>query len=146
MSDITKTIRDNFESLITSTLTGWTVTKNKYDIENGHQNNQTKKFGVIIGAASAAANIINKSYTLDREFELTMLNKYVLASDIDKTVDIIEDALDDIIKAAIHNKLGSPQNVLEVSISGISAIDLETVEKVVIIKASFSVKYRNLLS
>ena len=143
MSAIVKTIRDNFETLIGTTLGAtWQVLENKYKLDNGHNNNQTQRFGVIVGSATGTTGV-TKSYTLDRSFDLMLLNKYNKESDIQATVDILEDALDEVTKVAIHNKLGTSANVLNVEIVSVNEIELNEIEKVAILRATYLVKYRN---
>ncbi len=145
MSAIVKTMRDNFETLIDTTLpTAWKVLKDKYDIDNNHLNNSSKRFGVKVGSGTGSITI-TKNYSVDRAFELTLLNKYTLSSSIESIIDILEDALDDITKAAIHNKLGTPQTVLNVELLSIEDIDIDTEDKSVILRAVYNVKYRNSL-
>ena len=151
MSDLTKQIRDNFESLIQTTLgSEWKVLENKYNLENNNFVNQTKRYGVTIGSGADPGEGVLKHYTIDRNFQLTLLQKHIEKinndSSVEDAIDALEDALDDIAKAAFNNKLGVPSIVLNVTFDSVEAPDITTIENVTIIVATFIVKYRSALN
>lgn len=147
MSDITKQIRNNFQSLIGTTLgADWSVLDNKYNLENNNLKNSTKRFGVIMLSGSDPGEGVLKHYTIDRVFNVTLLQKYTgrLNTDsvIESALDTLEDALDEIAKAAFNQKLGIPTVVLNATLDTIDDPDFDTLENTVILNASFIVRYR----
>jgi hypothetical protein len=149
MSDIVKQIREGLESQIGLVLPNWTVLDNKFDLEKNNFNNQSQRYGVnaLDGAGSVS---ILKFYTNARNFNITLCQSYISGPNSDTAqqaaVDILEDAMDEIIKTTMGKKAGSPFLAYNVFFDANGEIDFETIENLAILNFSLTVEYRNLLS
>ena len=145
MSDIVKTMRDSLETLIGTTLPTWSLLDNKYNLEKNNYANQEKRFGVIVGSGDQAVSV-TKHYTVNRSFNIILCNQYESMHNEDGILNIaldeIEDAMDEIIKASMRNKLGVPNTVLNVINGSIDEYDLDTIENVAILQFEMIVTYR----
>ena len=146
MSDTVKQIREGLETLIETTLPTWKELENKYSLEKNNFINQSKRFGVTTLGGTNTNSIIGY-YSVARIFEVTFCNKYISTLNTDanpeNAMDEIEDAMDEVIKAAVNSTLGLGGNVISgIIFDDIDDPDLETLENVAINKLRFIINYR----
>lgn len=148
MSDIVKTIREAVEGRITTLLPTWSILDHKFDLTKNHFNNNTQRFGVIALEGPPGLSIL-KNYTVDRLFQLTFVQGYESIQQDDQdtqdAIDVLEDAIDDVLVDLITSKGGDPVNVLNITLSGIDEPDF-SIEHVTFINVAITITYKRLLS
>lgn len=148
MSDIVKQIREGFESTITTTLPTFSLLDHKFDLEKNNFRNNDQRFGVLVEGGANAIPIL-KHYTIGRSFVVRLAQGYNAKQKNDTlqqaAQDTLEDAIDEISKAAITTKLGLPSIVLDVTIINISPPEFD-IEHLASIDVEYIIKYRNRLN
>jgi hypothetical protein len=148
MSDIVKTIREGLETQIELAVPDFEKLDNKFLLEKNNFNNQTKRYGVIAQDGTASISIM-KHYTSARTFEITLCQKYTSGPNADSrqqaAVDILEDAMDEIIIATMGKKAGAPAQAYNIFYESNDSLDFESIENVAILVFRLTVEYRNSL-
>lgn len=150
MSNIVAQIRTGLESCIKNTLgASWKELDNKFDLKKNNFENQTKRFGVVVRGGDQSPMQMTTFVTVARTFDITILNQYISTinkdSNVQAAIDILENAMDEIIKAASLSKCNQPNLVLTAVMSSIADPDFDSLENVLIYNFSLTVNYRSAL-
>jgi hypothetical protein len=149
MTNIVEQINDAFEGLISTTLgVDYQELDYKWSVESNNFRQNSKRYAVVPSSAGTVSGII-RNYTLDHDFQVILTDNYISSNNNDDAkqtaVFLLYENLDDIIKEVFNKKLGLPSIVL-----GIGALTMDDVEfleeKVVVLRALFTIKYRNATS
>jgi hypothetical protein len=143
VSDLVKTIRQGFESIVQETLgPDWSELQYKYTIEKNPKNTR-KRYGVVVQDGTPTDGAIGW-VTVNRTFNLTLADEHVNVAG-DENAQIVQDKLEDlhenIYVAAKGKKLGVPNQVLNVTISSIGEPFLD-VDGTMFMTFGYTVTYR----
>ena len=148
MSDIVKQIRLGIESCIkTAVGPEWLEIENKFNLDNNSFKNQKKRYGVIAQDGSSSGAQINTFITITRSFEITLIEQYISTLNKDSNpqgaIDILENAMDDILRLITNSKAKNPGIVLNTQLASISGPNLNEIENLVILRFVMAVGYRS---
>lgn len=146
MANIVEQINDGITNVISTTL-GVTYSELNYLI-NVDKNNfkaNSKRYGVRPLAGSTVEGI-TRVYTLDQEFQIVLTHDYFSNPSNDQDLRdktfLLFDKLDEIMKNLFINKAGLPTIILNIDSVTILEPEYFDIEKVVVLRADFKVKYR----
>ncbi len=147
MSNLSAQIRSAFDSTIESTVTGIAKMKWINDVAKNEFRGKDNKYGVRSLDATAPDESIIRTLTLDHDYEVILTQGYknIAPNDLNQmaSVDTLHDRMDDIAKAVENTKLGLPSIVLLTTLAGIGEPEILEDEKVTILRATFTIKYRS---
>lgn len=145
MSNLVEQILDAIE-LEVKTETGFTKLKYNYNLELNDSIKNGQRFGVRPKEASVADGL-NKVYTVDQVFTVTLVLGYESNAQSDATlqtrVKTLYNKMDEVIKAMHLNKAGLPSIILVVNLDSIAEPEINEENKIVSLSADFIIKYRN---
>ncbi len=150
MSNIVEQINDGLTSLIATEL-GATYSELDFvfDITRNNLRNSVKRYGVM-PAFAANSITITKNYSADHEFQVILVERYVNKDKTDsgQKAKLFEmyDSMDTILKKIYLSKVGLPAIVLSVGDFILEAPEFIEEDKVAVLRATLTVKYRQALS
>lgn len=119
-----------------------------YDVSKNSFTNNSKRYGVEVMSASSAATV-TRAFTLDHIFKVIVTDNYFNKeeSDLDqrKVIFALYDKIDEITKRIYAKKIGLPSIVLFVSLDNIEEPEFIDEDNVAVLKAIYTIKYRNLI-
>lgn len=150
MADIVGTIIANAKSTIATTLGGtYRELKYVYDPSRNDINSAKLAYGVVPGAASTGEGQALRAYTLDQAFQVVLTD--IIARDDEgdgqRTTALLTmyNKADEIFKALVNTKMGTPTYVLAVSNPALSEPEFLSNNKIIVLRLFLNVKYRSAL-
>lgn len=144
--DKVRQIIDNSKSLASTTFGAeYQALRFIYEVEKNHLRGQRLGFAVRPLAASPAETV-TKTFTLNQDFEIILTDSIARADDDSQKEEVIKvmyDMLDDFFQALINTKLSLPTIVLFVSAPSMSEPEFIDDNKLVILRAQYTVRYRS---
>ena len=148
MSNIVEQINDSITSLVATELgVNYSPLAYIYNIIKNTANGTNKAYGVKPGVIAPSISI-TKFYTAEQEFVLTLTDQFNDRDGDEGTrasVFELYSKIDDILKVLVNTKAGLPSIVLNIPSFAIAEIEIDEEEKIIILNATFSVKYRQSL-
>jgi hypothetical protein len=148
MSNCVEQIVNSLGTIIGATLTDYSESCHAYDPLKNDFHNNDKQYGVTVGSNSASISI-TKAYTIDQSINVVLTHGYDNGSEDDKDlrdkVLLLHNNMDDILKASFQQKLGLPNLVLNVILTGYEEPEIDEENKIVVLRMELQVTYRKLL-
>ena len=144
MSNTSAQIIAGLETTVETAVSGIAKLRFVNEIERNDFRSKDNRYGVkSLGAESVVGQV--RTLTIDHDYEIALVQGYVNVSPNDynqlSTVDTLHDRMDDIAKAIQNTKIGLSSIVRLATLNTISEPEYLTDEKVVIIRAIFTIKY-----
>lgn len=145
MTDTIKTIREAINARI-EVVTDFIVLDNKFDLEKNNYTNEIKRYGVIAKDGAPAANSLLRHITIDRDFEITLCNKFISTMNKDEQQeavgDILENAMELIIEDLQSSKAGLPNLVNSINFANNESVVYDEIENLAILRFNVTTQYR----
>lgn len=145
MTDSVKSIRTGIETVI-ETITAFTKLDNKFSLEKNNFTNEVERYGVIAKTGAKSDTSVLRYLTIDREFEITLCNKFISQHNQDQRQeavgDLLESNMETIIDELEGSKAGLPALVMAINFASNEAVDYDEIENLAILRFSVVATYR----
>jgi len=145
MTDSVKSIRTGIETVI-ETITAFTKLDNKFSLEKNNFTNEVERYGVIAKNGAKSDTSVLRYLTIDREFEITLCNKFISQHNQDQRQeavgDLLESNMETIIDELEGSKAGLPALVMAINFASNEAVDYDEIENLAILRFSVVATYR----
>lgn len=146
MSNIVEGINDDLKTVVTNSVgAGWSELDHVYDLEKNSFRTNFQRYGVIPDSAVQSLSI-SKYYTMEQNFIVILTDRYMDRSrnDTDKkaTVFTLFNKMDEIFKEAYLTRINNA-NVVNIKELAMDTPEFLEEEKMVVLRATFTIIYRN---
>jgi len=145
MTDTIKTIRTGIETCIGDNTT-FTKLDNKFDLEKNQFNNEVKRYGVVARDGSPAGQSLLRYVTIDRDFQITLCNKFISTTNGDDQQevigDLLENAMETITERLQSSKAGLPNLVNSINFANNDVVVYDEIENLAILRFDVIVQFR----
>lgn len=145
MSESIKTIREAINGQIEA-VTDFVKLDNKFDLEKNNFSNEIKRYGVIARDGARADSSLLRHLTIDRNFEITLCNKFISTMNKDEQQEAIGDILENAMELISENlestKAGLPKLVLSINFASNDSVVYDEIENLAILRFIVTVQFR----
>ena len=149
MTGTVKTIREAIETYVEAN-TAFTKLQNKFDLEKNNFTNEDKRYGVIATDGTQVDDGNSAYQTIDRNFEITLCNKFTSTINRDDKQEIVGDlleaAMETISNGLQKDRANIKSQVTSMNFAANDPIDFEEIENLAVLKFSMVVQYKKFIS